>query len=212
MPWVPPDWARAPQELSDRWLGACRKLSRHEQFFASLGWGDRLGHLFAVACVRAAFTKKLNNRSQALLDLLERVADEPAAQDQLIAEVNTIYEEGAEWQPLPVHEAAYAVASMKPNFAAGSCATLKRHREAFGKILAAMVHPGWPWSDAWRAEAVVGVARGIYNERAWQRRPILSDALVDAGCDDSRIRGYCRGEGPFLRGCWILDQALGKRD
>jgi hypothetical protein len=47
MAWQPPDWGRSAEQLSDRWLGTCRKFARHEQFFVSLGWGDRLCKLFA---------------------------------------------------------------------------------------------------------------------------------------------------------------------
>jgi hypothetical protein len=40
---MPPDWARSPQELLDRWQAACRKRDARKQaaFFVSLGWGAR---------------------------------------------------------------------------------------------------------------------------------------------------------------------------
>ena len=39
---------------------------------------------------------------------------------------------------------------------------------------------------------------------------ILTDALMDAGCDDEEILGHCRGKGPHVRGCWAVDLLLGK--
>ena len=58
--------------------------------------------------------------------------------------------------------------------------------------------------------AVEAVARSIYDERAFDRMPILGDALEDAGCDDETILGHCRGPGPHVRGCWVVDLILGK--
>jgi len=40
--------------------------------------------------------------------------------------------------------------------------------------------------------------------------PILADALEDAGCTDAAILEHCRGPGPHVRGCWVVDLILGK--
>ena len=61
----------------------------------------------------------------------------------------------------------------------------------------------------WRTTDVLGVARGIYDERAFDRLPILADALQDAGCADGELLGHCRGPGPHARGCWAVDLVLG---
>lgn len=58
---------------------------------------------------------------------------------------------------------------------------------------------------------VVALARGIYAERAFDRMPILADALEDAGCGDADILGHCRGGEPHARGCWVIDGLLGKK-
>jgi hypothetical protein len=57
---------------------------------------------------------------------------------------------------------------------------------------------------------VTSLARGIYDERAFDRLPILADALQDAGCDNDDILDHCRGPGPHVRGCWVVDLVLGK--
>ena len=61
-----------------------------------------------------------------------------------------------------------------------------------------------------RSTDAVGVARAIYDDRAFDRLPILADALMDAGCDDEQILAHCRGPGPHVRGCWVVDLVLGK--
>ena len=44
-----------------------------------------------------------------------------------------------------------------------------------------------------------------------RRLPILADALEDAGCTDQAILDHCRGAGPHVRGCWVVDLILGKQ-
>jgi hypothetical protein len=62
----------------------------------------------------------------------------------------------------------------------------------------------------WRTADAVGVARGIYEDRAFDRLPILADALMDAGCEDERVIGHCRTDGQHFRGCWVVDLILAK--
>jgi hypothetical protein len=63
----------------------------------------------------------------------------------------------------------------------------------------------------WRTSDVLGLARAIYDDRAFERMPILADALMDAGCENEEIIGHCRGEGPHVRGCWVVDLVLDKK-
>ena len=62
----------------------------------------------------------------------------------------------------------------------------------------------------WLTSTVLDLARAIYVERAFDRLPILADALEDAGCDSADVLAHCRGEGPHVRGCWVIDLLLGK--
>jgi hypothetical protein len=62
----------------------------------------------------------------------------------------------------------------------------------------------------WNDGAVVKLAESIYTERAFDRLPILADALEDAGCTDAAVLDHCRGPGPHVRGCWVVDLVLGK--
>jgi ATP-dependent Clp protease protease subunit len=52
----------------------------------------------------------------------------------------------------------------------------------------------------WRTADALGLARGIYDDRAFDRLPILADALTDAGCDDEQMLAHC----------WVVDLVLGK--
>ncbi|OAI47680.1 hypothetical protein AYO44_09285 [Planctomycetaceae bacterium SCGC AG-212-F19] len=63
---------------------------------------------------------------------------------------------------------------------------------------------------AWHSANVTGLAEAIYDERAFDRLPILADALEDAGCTNEDILSHCRGGGEHVRGCWMVDLVLGK--
>ncbi|MBL8793270.1 MAG: hypothetical protein JNM56_05145 [Planctomycetia bacterium] len=64
---------------------------------------------------------------------------------------------------------------------------------------------------AWRTSTVSSLAQAIYHERAFDRLPILGDALEDTGCDNADILNHCRQPGDHVRGCWCVDLLLGKR-
>jgi hypothetical protein len=69
------------------------------------------------------------------------------------------------------------------------------------------INPAWlGWNDA----TAVKLANAIYDEKTFDRLPILADALEDAGCDNADILNHCRSEGPHVRGCWVVDALLGK--
>ena len=63
---------------------------------------------------------------------------------------------------------------------------------------------------AWEGGTVPKLAASIYEERAFDRLPILADALEEAGCDAAELLTHLRGPGPHVRGCWAVDLVLGK--
>jgi hypothetical protein len=72
--------------------------------------------------------------------------------------------------------------------------------------LAAII-PGWrTWNDG----TAMKLVQGIYDERAFDRLPILADALEEAGCTNAEILAHCREPGEHVRGCWVVDRLLGK--
>jgi hypothetical protein len=75
---------------------------------------------------------------------------------------------------------------------------------------------GWEWPGrvqpwlAWDGGAVPRLAQGIDADGAFERLPVLADALEEAGCTDAAILAHCREPGPHVRGCWVVDLLLGK--
>jgi hypothetical protein len=66
-------------------------------------------------------------------------------------------------------------------------------------------------APAWLTSDVLALARGIYEEKAFDRMPILADALQDAGCDSDDVLNHLRdATATHVRGCWALDLVLGK--
>jgi hypothetical protein len=65
------------------------------------------------------------------------------------------------------------------------------------------------FSPDWRTDTVLTLARQMYESRDFSAMPILADALQDAGCDSAEILDHCRGPGPHVRGCWVVDWVLG---
>jgi len=78
-------------------------------------------------------------------------------------------------------------------------------RDIFGNPLRPVA-----FDPRWRTADTVGLARGIYEDRAFDRLPLLADTLLDAGCADEQMLGHCRSDGPHVRGCWVVDLVLGK--
>ena len=74
----------------------------------------------------------------------------------------------------------------------------------------------WLWFplafvSEWRTDATLAIARDIYAERAFDRLPVLADALQDAGCNNDSILEHCRdASAVHVRGCWVVDLVLGK--
>jgi hypothetical protein len=76
-------------------------------------------------------------------------------------------------------------------------------RDIFGNpFRPATIDPIWL---ARNDRAVLLLAQAIYDERAFDRLPILADALEDAGCTSTEILAHCRSGGEHVRGCWVVD-------
>jgi hypothetical protein len=99
------------------------------------------------------------------------------------------------------------------------------HPEAFGPVFAEQTRAILPellrdivgnpfhpvaFSSSWRTATAVSLARQMHDARDFGAMPILADALQDAGCEDASILDHCRGPGPHVRGCWVVDLVLGK--
>ena len=65
-------------------------------------------------------------------------------------------------------------------------------------------------NHTWLTATVTAFAQSVYEEGAFERLPILADALEEAGCTNLDILGHCRQPGEHVRGCWAVDLLLGK--
>jgi hypothetical protein len=66
------------------------------------------------------------------------------------------------------------------------------------------------FDPSWRTTNVVALAQAAYDDRAFDRLPILADALEDAGCTDAEILNHCRQSAEHVRGCWVVDLLISK--
>ncbi len=107
--------------------------------------------------------------------------------------------------PLVAGEAAAAVAAVRAN--KEKVAALLR--EIFGPLpfREVGIDPSWL---AWNGGIIRRLAEGVYDERAFERMPVLGDALEEAGCDNEEVLSHLRGAGPHARGCWVVDLLLAK--
>jgi hypothetical protein len=63
---------------------------------------------------------------------------------------------------------------------------------------------------SWRTSDVLLLARGIDEEQAFDRLPILADALQDAGCTNDDVLNHLRHGADHVPWCWALNLVLGK--
>jgi hypothetical protein len=64
---------------------------------------------------------------------------------------------------------------------------------------------------SWRTVAVQRLAAAIDAHGDYNRLPELAEALAAAGCRNAAILDHCRGPGPHVRGCWVVDALSGRQ-
>jgi hypothetical protein len=197
------------------------------------GTSERKLRLFACACCRHIW-QLLSEEQRAVVESVERLADRviPAEEMYSIAGVDPIY--GVpNYAPGQIDNATRAVleaASPDAWFGARNVRAfvVDAVRSAAGPAERAFewqrqsdllrcifgnpfststVIPAWL---AWDGGSVVGFAQVIYDERTFERLPVLGDMLEDAGCDNEALLAHCRSRRPHALGCWALDLLLGK--
>jgi hypothetical protein len=194
--------------------------------------------LFDVACCRRGWHLLVDERSRHAVEVAERWADGLADEDERrealrsaqTAHVDFMaagYEEGTreEWETLGCARAASSAAvcgegdelmvfGVTAALACESNSADRMQERAAQAILLRDIF-GNPFRPVPRdpsllTSTVIALARAIYEERAFERMPILADALEEAGCSNTDILSHCRSEGPHVRGCWIVDRVMGK--
>jgi hypothetical protein len=52
---------------------------------------------------------------------------------------------------------------------------------------------------------VMALAQAMYAELAFDRMPILADALEEGGCTEEDVLDHCRNGASHYLGCWVID-------
>ena len=185
---------------------------------------DRQLRLFACACCRRRWNMLADARSRRAVKVAERYADGNATVEELNDARREAIEVANNLTAPPGLRRAERVKLIA--YAAGRAASWGQEALTWA---GEMAHPltqnklircifGNPFRPvslkpewlAWNDRTIPKLAQAIYDERAFDRLPILADALEEAGCDNADVLAHCRGEGPHVRGCWVVDLLLGK--
>ena len=176
---------------------------------------DRKWRLFACGCARRTAGAS-RSPLRDVLDIVERYADgEASAHELAAARFGFRFRSDSPasllaWMPeMP----AWDMVSRLLRWMAGEDPALVM--QAVPLVLADLFGPEPirvpAMTLAWEHSMVPRLARGIYDDRAWDCLPILGDALEEAGCLDEGLLRHCREPGEHARGCWAVDSLLGKR-
>jgi hypothetical protein len=215
------------------WLtsGAPELLIRH---IAEIGSG-RQHRLFAVACCRRIWSHIPDQRSKDAVEVAERFADGQAtrkelaharseaeqAERQWMRQVNDddsdlrcfgtnscLLSAGTEvkWCLRAWYDAAETKLSTGARWHDEQALACDLLREIYGNPFSPV-----QLDDAWLTSEVVGLALAAYDDRAFDRLPILADALEESGCRHPDVLSHCRSGEPHARGCWVVDMILGKK-
>jgi hypothetical protein len=179
--------------------------------------------LFACACCRALDALMASPANRVAIETAERFADGRASREKLSA-AQKACSPSVKSSPARANTKLFVLAS-----AASACAYANdwlaatwcslsvrngglRFPEQVTLLRDIIGNPFRPvsFTPMGRTTDAVRIARTMYQSRAFEDMPILADALEDAGCDNAELLAHCRGPGPHVRGCWVVDLLLGK--
>jgi hypothetical protein len=198
--------------------------SWHEGHFADLlmkidySWEGRKNNLLAVACARVLWdglTKTAHREFERIERRVEQVRsprsggagiDDYAAR-WLAPHASADVENSLEFLHMLFNDTASTIHGCK-------LALPKAVERAWAACLRDIfANPFRPvrFNPDWRTTEAVQLAKRMYNAREFAAMPILANGLEDAGCENTDILDHCRGTGPHVRGCWVLDLVMGKK-
>lgn len=188
----------------EEWLTAAAAIRMFE--FVSPAASERKLRLAICDAVRRDPTAQSMNARRSV-ELGDRLADGQLSAAELTAfNRKTRIRQGSQWLALTTNPPA----------------TLRLIVRSTGDELAPHLPPlfrdvfGNPFrpvelDPSWLTSTVVALAEGIYAEKAFDRMPILADALQDAGCDSDALLNHCRDPlAAHVRGCWAVDLLTGR--
>jgi hypothetical protein len=197
---------------------------------------DRKLRLFACACCRSVWHLLKEGCLRLAVNLAEQFADSKASAEELAVASEAAWDtkyrlenvEGEDKEDDALFLAAEAAASASCGPSNDDVALVFRatdaardaadagglsRRDASKLLRDIFGNPFRPVTvdPTWLTPTVVSLAQAAYDERAFDRLPILAAALEDAGCDHADILNHCRQPGEHVRGCWVVDLLLERK-
>jgi hypothetical protein len=196
---------------------------------------ERKMRLFLVACARLVWKQMVDATMRQAVEVAEHYAEEQVSYEELQASHDKIYyfassdgpgsRERAKTMGIPfgIYHSLFGL-SLACGFTKQGLDNIVttwswregirltgphqpfRLREIFGNPFAPVT-----LDRAWLVPEIVTFVQAIYDERAFDRMPILADAAEEAGCTNQDILAHCRSGGDHVRGCWVVDLLLGKK-
>jgi hypothetical protein len=219
-------WAEGPDVTEVEWLACGDPEVMLDQLRETVS--DRRWRLCLCAFCRSVWYRVTDPRSRQAVETCQRYADGDASDAELLAarrQGHSAWYETASADPHSPADHAAAGAFMTanekliqrlgvawhfiraaPDQEREKTAQVAVIRDIFGNPFRPV-----PSEPSWLTSTVVTLAAGIYEEKAFDRMPILADALQDAGCENSEVLEHCREVDQIhVRGCWVIDLLLGK--
>jgi hypothetical protein len=222
----PADRYATGEELADALRNAVAGLLSLDDWFACTDTVQILSHLFnlerrtgfrkvrlfACACARHAWAGLTDEQSRRTVEVAERYADGAATDDDLRVARAGAWEveqgSAAEVAAWTAHRNVWTAAVQAARLTPAHLTRAFLH-DLFGPTLFRPSSPGRSWLPG-LAEATRRLAEEIYERRSFERLPELAATLVASGCPDEEMIGHCRRPGAHVKGCWVLDELLGR--
>jgi hypothetical protein len=183
---------------------------------------NRKLRLFNCHCCRQLSGKIREERNIAVLEAAEAYAEGIITSEEMESK-------GARWfdfdQPFPLagtwqralHLTTHVDSEIRSRLIAATAARSsdnqkKEEAKQVGFIKDIFGNPFHPitLSPSWLTSTVLSLAQKMYDTCDFSAMPILADALQDASCDNETILTHCRGPGPHVRGCFVIDLLTGR--
>jgi hypothetical protein len=177
---------------------------------------DRKMRLFAVTCLKKLWALLSDERSRRAVEVVGAYVEGRATDDDMWRVRDEAFEAVRDdiFCSLRFMAADITLLSGLAKIADACLQDLRKYpaSDAPAVLLEVFGNPFRPVTvnPAWRTLNVTALAQSIYDNRTFDRLPILADALEDAGCDNADILNHCRQPGEHVRGCWVVDLVLGK--
>jgi hypothetical protein len=208
----------------------CKDPERMLKFLSGIA-SERKLRLFACNCCRRVWSE-LPKPSQKAVIVAERYAeggatrkelakarvDAEKAADNAKSEMEEEFDEMDDFPEIGSIECIDGPSfATEENFGVSeACVCADRTRYDSGQVAILRDLFGSPFhavdcDSTWQTRSVMSITRAIAEEQAFDRVPILADALEEAGCSSAEILDHLRTQNDHFRGCWVVDLLLGRK-